>query len=66
MNSCNGIDMKKVLIITPNFQPESVGGASRIYEMAKELQGEYDVSIVCPPPTYPFTNINLPHPNLRY
>ena len=55
MNSCNGIDMKKVLIIAPNFQPESVGGASRIYEMAKELQGEYDVSIVCPPPTYPFT-----------
>ena len=55
MNSCNGIDMRKVLIIAPNFPPESVGGASRIYEMAKELQGEYDVSIVCPPPTYPFT-----------
>ena len=47
--------MKKVLIISPNFLPESVGGASRIYEMAKEIQNKYNVSIICPPPTYPFT-----------
>ena len=32
--------MDKVLIIAPNFQPESIGGASRIYEMAKEMQEE--------------------------
>jgi len=47
--------MEKVLIISPNFLPESVGGASRIYEMAKEIQNKYDVSVICPPPTYPFT-----------
>ncbi len=55
MNKYNKIAMEKVLIISPNFLPESVGGASRIYEMAKEIQKEYDVSVVCPPPTYPFT-----------
>jgi len=47
--------MKKVLIIAPNFLPESVGGASRIYEMAKKMKDEFDVSVICPPPTYPFT-----------
>lgn len=46
--------LKKIIIITHNFLPESVGGASRIYEMAKMLQRLYDVSIICPPPTYPF------------
>ena len=55
MNKCNKNLMEKVLIIAPNFLPESVGGASRIYEMAKELQNKYDVSVICPPPTYPFT-----------
>ena len=49
--------MKKVLIIAPNFLPESVGGASRIYEMAKKMKNEFDVSVICPPPTYPFTKI---------
>ena len=55
MNRYDEIVMEKVLVITPNFQPESVGGATRIYEMVKEIQGEYDVTVVCPPPTYPFT-----------
>lgn len=55
MNKCDDIIMEKVLIISPNFVPESVGGASRIYEMAKEIQKEYEVIVVCPPPTYPFT-----------
>ena len=50
--------MKKVLIIAPNFPPESVGGASRIFEMAKKIQSDYDVSVICPPPTYPFTKYN--------
>ena len=44
-----------MIIIAPNFLPESVGGASRIYEMAKSLQQFYNVTVVCPPPTYPFT-----------
>ena len=55
MNKNSKDVMKKVLIISPNYLPESVGGASRIYEMAKEIQNKYDVSIICPPPTYPFT-----------
>lgn len=45
----------KVIIIAQNFIPEAVGGASRIYEMARLLRQEFnDVNIVCPPPTYPF------------
>ena len=55
MHNYNGIGMKKAIIIAPNFLPESVGGASRIYEMAKKIQEKYNVTVVCPPPTYPFT-----------
>ncbi|MDE2591108.1 MAG: glycosyltransferase family 4 protein [Patescibacteria group bacterium] len=47
--------LKNLVIIAHNFPPESVGGASRIYEMARVLKQSYDVSVVCPPPTYPFT-----------
>jgi len=47
--------LNKVIIVTHNFYPESVGGASRIYEMARLLKQSYEVTIVCPPPTYPFT-----------
>ena len=47
--------MKKIIIITHNFPPESVGGASRIYEMARELQKSFHVEIICAQPTYPFT-----------
>jgi hypothetical protein len=46
--------MKKVIIFTHVFLSETVGGASRIYEMARLLQQFYDIDIVCPPPTYPF------------
>ena len=58
MNSYDKIAMKKVLIIAPKFPPESVGGASRIFEMAKKIQSDYEVSVICPPPTYPFTKYN--------
>jgi glycosyltransferase involved in cell wall biosynthesis len=47
--------MEKIIIITHNFLPESLGGASRIYEMSKLLKQDYEVNIICPPPTYPFT-----------
>jgi colanic acid biosynthesis glycosyl transferase WcaI len=46
---------KKALIITHHFPPEATGGASRVYEMARSLQDFYDVLVVCPPPTFPFT-----------
>jgi len=45
---------KKVIIITQHFPPEATGGASRLYEMARTLQDSYDVTVVCPPPTFPF------------
>jgi glycosyltransferase involved in cell wall biosynthesis len=45
---------KKVIIITQHFPPEATGGASRLYEMARTLQDLYDVTVVCPPPTFPF------------
>jgi colanic acid biosynthesis glycosyl transferase WcaI len=46
---------KKVVIVTHHFLPEATGGASRIYEMARSLKDFYDIDIVCPPPTFPFT-----------
>ncbi|CAN5657715.1 N/A [soil metagenome] len=46
---------KKVIIITQHFPPEATGGASRLYEMSRTLQDSYDVTVVCPPPTFPFT-----------
>jgi colanic acid biosynthesis glycosyl transferase WcaI len=46
---------RKIIIITQHFPPEATGGASRIYEMARTLQDSYDVTVVCPPPTFPFT-----------
>lgn len=46
---------KKVIIITHHFPPEATGGASRIYEMAQTLKDVYNVIILCPPATYPFT-----------
>ena len=51
--------MKKIIIVTHNFLPESVGGASRIYEMARELQRSFQVEVICSPPTYPFTKFPL-------
>lgn len=46
---------KKVIIIAQNFKPEAVGGASRIYEMARLLRRQFhQINIICPPPTYPF------------
>jgi len=47
--------MKKILIITHNFPPESVGRASRIYELAKFLKNHFKILVLCPPPTFPFT-----------
>jgi colanic acid biosynthesis glycosyl transferase WcaI len=46
---------KKGIIVTHHFPPEATGGASRTYEMARSLKDFYDIDIVCPPPTFPFT-----------
>ena len=40
--------LKNIIILTLNFTPESVGGATRIYEMAKLLSRYYNVTVVCP------------------
>jgi len=42
-------------IITHNFPPETVGGASRVYELCKMLKEKYELTVLCPPPTFPFT-----------
>jgi len=47
--------MKDVLIISQYFPPESVGRASRIFQMAKFLKKSHNIKVMCPPPTYPFT-----------
>jgi colanic acid biosynthesis glycosyl transferase WcaI len=49
------LNKKSVIIITHHFPPEATGGASRIYEMAQTLKDAYNVTILCPPPTFPFT-----------
>lgn len=46
---------KSVIIITHHFPPEATGGASRIYEIVQKLKDNYNIIVVCPPPTYPFT-----------
>lgn len=47
--------MKRALLVAYNFPPEAVGGAARIYEMARLLSQSYEVHVICPPPTYPFS-----------
>jgi len=42
-------------IVTHNFPPETVGGASRVYELCKMLKEKYELTVLCPPPTFPFT-----------
>lgn len=49
------LNKKNIIIITHHYPPEATGGASRIYEMAESLKSMYNVSILCPPPTFPFT-----------
>jgi putative colanic acid biosynthesis glycosyltransferase WcaI len=51
---------KRVIIVTYHFPPEATGGASRIYELARSLQDYYDVTVLCPPPTFPFTKYKNP------
>mgnify|MGYP000091240248 CR=1 FL=1 len=45
-----------LIIVTHNFPPETVGGASRIYEICKMLKRNHNLIVLCPPPTFPFTN----------
>lgn len=45
---------KNVLIVSQYFPPESVGRASRIFELASFLKQYHNVTVLCPPPTYPF------------
>ncbi|MFW5895272.1 MAG: glycosyltransferase family 4 protein [archaeon] len=49
----------KVLLITQNFPPETVGGATHNYEMAKYLQKKgCDVEVLTTYPTYPYGEFN--------
>jgi len=45
--------MKKILIITQHFPPESIGRASRVLELAKFLNKFIKVRVVAPPPSKP-------------
>lgn len=47
--------MKNILIITTQYIPEAVGRASRMHEMAKALNKNYNVRIIAPPPTWPYS-----------
>ncbi len=41
-------------MITQNFPPEAVGGAGRINDLAKGLGRHCSVTVLCPPPTFPY------------
>ena len=45
--------MKDVLIITNYFPPEIGAASNRIFQLAKVLSKEHNVSIICPLPNYP-------------
>jgi len=47
--------MKRIFILTQFFLPEANGRASRIHGLAKFLQKNHDVTVIAPPPTWPFT-----------
>lgn len=46
--------MKRIFIITQFFQPEANGRASRLHGLVKFLQKYHDVTVIAPPPTWPF------------
>jgi len=45
--------MKDVLIISNYFPPEIGAASNRIFQLAKVLSKEHNVSIICPLPNYP-------------
>lgn len=45
---------KNLLIVTHWFSPERVGGASRLTDLAKGLSKWYNVTVLCPPPSFPY------------
>ncbi len=49
-----GSSCSKVLIVTDTFPPEKVG-SYRMNDLATNLKKDgYDVTVLCPPPTFPF------------
>ena len=46
--------MKRIFIITQYFLPEANGRATRIHGLAKFLEKHHDVTVISPPPTWPF------------
>jgi glycosyltransferase involved in cell wall biosynthesis len=45
---------KELLLITHWFYPEKVGGASRLTDLAKGLSKYYNVTVLCPLPSFPY------------
>lgn len=56
------IQMKNILIITTQYIPEAVGRASRIHELAKTLNKNYNIRVIAPPPTWPHSKF----PSAKY
>jgi glycosyltransferase involved in cell wall biosynthesis len=58
---------KDILIISNYFPPESGAAPNRIYTLATSLsKNNYEVTVVCPLPNYPFGKIFDTHRGKRY
>ena len=58
---------KDILIISNYFPPESGAASNRIYTLASSLtENNYEVTVVCPLPNYPFGKIFDTHKGKRY
>ncbi|PHS07653.1 MAG: glycosyltransferase WbuB [Kordia sp.] len=58
---------KDILIISNYFPPESGAASNRIYTLATSLtENNYEVTVVCPLPNYPFGKIFDTHKGKRY
>jgi len=65
--STTGIPKRDILIISNYFPPESGAAPNRIHTLATSLnRNNYNVTILCPLPNYPFGKIFDTHKGKRY
>jgi glycosyltransferase involved in cell wall biosynthesis len=46
-------DTRRVVFVSQRYPPDKGGNAARIHDVATNLDGRWDVTVLAPPPTYP-------------